>query len=312
MISQNNLNNLKKIKTEKTITISFKNSLGTNLKDSIQISGEIGESLNIPYQDISGYILLYIDNYQTIFTHESSDINLIYTKQVSAPIVIYHRDSSNNLIKAPEFITGDIGETYHIKPTRSISNYDNKKIIGQFSNEVQEFNLNYADFSFKDIPNYISHYVKIKSDLKPYKSLNKKAKYNYLLPSGTIWKIYKAKEDSTYIKWLNIGGDTWVNSMDDIEIINKNISENPTSNSINNFFKVVQKISLFEKAKVNFSSSEPITVWTSPYGDFKKSKFNDDDELYVYYLEILENGSQWYQLKDGTYIESKYLKLKKS
>lgn len=291
------------------ITFIFIDSLGNDIDSPITLSGEVGEEIPIPWKKISGYILSYISNFQSIFAENMQQIKMIYTKQNAAPIIVYHRDTKGNLLYNPEFLTGKLNTSYRIKP---LKNYPHAKVtsndllIGVFSDKVQQINLQYDNMNLEDLTVSKNSFLKLKKQITPFKHPFSNDLLTFVFPINTTWKIYKVIRDKIQGKtWISLGVNIWLPLNESVELISEVLPIKNQERKLRLNYQVLKKEALNQKI---FLSSDT-TLWSYPYGDFQKNINNYTTETIILEKVILDNNSSWYKLSNNYYVEAKYIEI---
>ena len=88
------------------IKVHYVESLGKDITQPTTIKGHYLDKLDIPWKEIPGYVLSSVTNFQQTFIPNSDGIYLVYASQLSAPVIVYHRNTDGNLISDPQYING--------------------------------------------------------------------------------------------------------------------------------------------------------------------------------------------------------------
>lgn len=320
LISQN----IKKLnRNDVSITIRYVDSVGKSIADPVTIKGHYLDKLDFPWKSIPGYVLSSIQNFQQTFIPNDDGISLIYSQQVAAPVVVYHRNTRGELISNPQYLTGDLNKTYNAQPLDDAAKYlvkNQKPASGTFSNEVKEYEFVYNTASLEkvDIPDNL--FVQTLSNSNVYEQPNAPYPLEKQIPYNTSWHVYEAlKETYRNTYWYNLGGSTWISSQENIKTLNiKNYTmtqkmlNTPLSANVDNIsftYQVIDSIDINRRVKVLYYADRSVTAWETPYGDMISNKYQGGQQVFVIRLIQLDNQSVWAQLEDGYYIESKYLDL---
>lgn len=305
------------------IKIHYVDSLGKDIIQPTTIKGHYLDKLDIPWKEIPGYVLSSVTNFQQTFIPNSDGIYLVYANQLSAPVIVYHRNTDGNLISDPEYLVGELNREYDTKPLEEANHFlvrSPKKAGGQFTQKVQEQEYIYNVLPIKKYKTNKNLFVKTSDNINVFSQPLNKVPLEKMLPYGTNWKVFKAVQE-TYNNtiWYNLGGNTWVPSTESIEtqvidqsssrqeMLNSPLTE--TANNISYTYSVIDSMDVNRAVKVLYYTDQYITAWKTPYGDMNNQRFRGGQNVYVNKLVQLDNYSVWAELKDGYYIESKYLNL---
>lgn len=305
------------------IKIHYVDSLGKDIAQSKTIKGHYLDKLDIPWQEIPGYVLSSVTNFQQTFIPSPDGIYLVYANQLSAPVIVYHRNTDGNLISDPEYLVGELNCEYDTKPLEEANHFlirSPKKARGQFTQHVQEQEYIYNVLPIKEYKITKNLFVETASDINAYSQPLNKVPLEKTLPYGTTWKVYRAvQEIYSNTIWYNLGGNTWVPSTESIvtetinqvssrqEMLNSPLAE--TASNISYTYSVIDSMDINRSVKILYYKDQNITAWKTPYGDMDNQRYRGGQSVLVNKIVQLDNYSVWAELKDGYYIESKYLNL---
>lgn len=306
-----------------SITIRYIDSLGNPVADAVTLEGHYLDKLEIPWKSIPGYVLSSIRHFQQTFIPSEEGISLIYSQQIAAPVVVYHRNTRGELISNPEYLTGELNKSYNAQPLEDAAKYlvkNQKSAKGTFSNEVKEYEFVYNTASLEkvDIPDNL--FVQTLSNSNVYEQPNAPYPLEKQIPYNTSWHVYEAlKETYRDTYWYNLGGSTWVSSQENIKTLNiKNYTltqkmlNTPLATNVDNIsftYQIIDSIDINRRVKVLYYSDRSVTAWETPYGNMINNRYQGGQQVFVIRLIQLDNQSIWAQIEDGYYIESKYLDL---
>jgi len=306
------------------IKVHYVDSLGKDIIEPVVIKGHYLDKLDIPWQEVPGYVLSSVTNFQQTFIPNSDGIYLVYANQLSAPVIVYHRNTAGNLISDPQYLVGDLNREFDTQPLEEANHFlihSPQKANGQFTQKVQEQEYVYNVLPIKKFKTNKDLYIKTSNNVNVYNEPLSKTPLDKTLPYGTTWKVYRAVQE-TYNStiWYNLGGSTWVPSTEAIssqiikqqlsarqEMLNSPLAE--TANNISYTYSVIDNMNVNRSVKVLYYSDQFITAWKTPYGDMDNQRYRGGQNVFVKKLVQLDNYSVWAELDDGYYIESKYLKL---
>ncbi len=315
---------IKKItRNDVEITINYIDSVGTPLAEPVTLQGHYNDNLDMPWKTIPGYVLSSVQNFQQTFIPNPDGIYLIYFKQMAAPVVVYHRNTNGELISDPQYIYGELNKDYQAKPLaeaeRFLVDYP-KKSKGQFSSQVQEYEFVYNTIPFVKYEIKKDLFVRTNENVDVFEEPGSKNPLQLPLPHDSTWRVYKAlKETYSNTIWYNLGGSTWIPSSENISsVILKQYSEekkaidsplSANANNISYIYQIIDSMPINRSAKILYYSDQNVTAWETPYGTMDNHRYFGGQEVFVTRLIQLDNNSVWAELKDGYYIESKYLNL---
>ena len=305
------------------IKIHYVDSLGHEIAKSKTIKGHYLDKLDIPWQEIPGYVLSSVTNFQQTFIPNSDGIYLVYVNQLSAPVIVYHRNSHGQLISDPQYLEGKLNQSFDSHPLQEANHFlihTPNNASGQFTDKVQEQEYIYNVRPIRELKIQKNLYVKTQNNTNVFSEPLSKDPLDKKLPYGTSWKVFGAvSETYNNIIWYNLGGNTWVPSSEKIttEIVNRpttkqemlNSPLNQSVNDISYTYSVIDSMNINRNVKVLYYSDQYITAWKTPYGDMDNQRFKGDQQVFVNKIVQLDNYSVWAQLDDGYYVESKYLNL---
>lgn len=305
------------------IKVHYVDSLGQEIAKPTTIKGHYLDKLDIPWQEIPGYVLSSVTNFQQTFIPNSDGIYLVYASQLSAPVIVYHRNTDGNLISDPQYLEGDLNRQFDTKPLEEANHFlvhSPRKANGQFTAHVQEQEYVYNVLPTKNYKINKNLFVETTNNVHVFNKPLSKTPLEKTLPYGTTWKVYRAVQE-TYNKtiWYNIGGNTWIPSTESLktcvikqnsprqEMLNSPLAE--TANNISYTYSVIDQMPIKRSVKVMYYQDQYITAWKTPYGDMDNQRYRGGQNVFVKQIVQLDNYSVWAELSDGYYIESKYLNL---
>ncbi|AUI71643.1 MucBP domain-containing protein [Companilactobacillus alimentarius] len=305
------------------IKIHYVDSLGKDIIKPATIKGHYLDKLDIPWQEIPGYVLSSVTNFQQTFIPNDDGIYLVYASQLSAPVIVYHRNTNGNLIADPQYLEGELNQKFNSKPLEEANHFlvhAPKHAKGQFTDKVQEQEYIYNVLPIKDVKIKDNLYIEVRDNVDVFSKPTSKVPLDKELPYGTTWKVYRAVEETyNHTIWYNLGGNTWVPSGKKIstqlinrispsqEVLNSPLDE--TASNISYTYSVIDNMTVNRSVKILYYSDQYITAWKTPYGDMDNQRYRGDQTVLVKKLVQLDNYSVWAQLDDGYYVESKYLNL---
>ncbi|WP_338232143.1 MucBP domain-containing protein [Companilactobacillus muriivasis] len=305
------------------IEVHYVDSLGKEISDSTTIKGHYLDKLDIPWKEIPGFVLSSVTNFQQTFIPNSDGIYLVYANQLSAPVIVYHRNTDGKLISDPQYLEGDLNRKFDTQPLEEANHFlvhSPKKAGGQFTSRVQEQEYVYNVLPVKDIKINKNLFIETTNNVRVFSEPLNKVPLEKTLPYGTTWKVYRAVQE-TYNKtiWYNLGGNTWIPSTESIktriikqttprqEMLNSPLPE--TASNISYTYSVIDSMEIKRSVRVMYYKDQYITAWKTPYGDMDNKRFRGGQDVFVKKIVQLDNYSVWAELSDGYYIESKYLNL---
>lgn len=305
------------------IKVHYVDSLGKDIVQPAVIKGHYLDKLDIPWQEIPGYVLSSVSNFQQTFIPNSDGIYLVYANQLSAPVIVYHRNTDGNLISDPQYLIGELNRKFDTKPLEEANHFlvhSPSKASGQFTQHVQEQEYTYNVLPIREYKVKKDLFVETASNVNVYSEPLSKTPLDKTLPYGTTWKIFRAMQE-TYNNtiWYNLGGNTWIPSTESIttEVIKQTSSRqemlnSPLAENVNNIsytYSIIDDMNINRSVRILYYDDQYITVWKTPYGDMDNQRYRGGQDVFVKRIVQLDNYSVWAELKDGYYIESKYLNL---
>ena len=305
------------------IKVHYVDSLGKDITQPTTIKGHYLDKLDIPWQEIPGYVLSSVTNFQQTFIPNSDGIYLVYANQLSAPVIVYHRNTDGNLISDPQYLDGELNRKFDTKPLEEANHFlirSPRKASGQFTSRVQEQEYIYNVLPVKNYKTNKNLFIETTNNVDVFDQPLSKVPLEKTLPYGTTWKVYRAVQE-TYNNtiWYNLGGNTWIPSTESIktriikqsssrqEMLNSPLAEN--ANNIGYTYQVIDSMPINRSVKVLYYADQYITAWKTPYGDMDNQRYRGGQSVMVKQIVQLDNYSVWAELKDGYYVESKYLNL---
>jgi hypothetical protein len=279
--------------------------------------------LDIPWKEIPGYVLSSVTNFQQTFIPNSDGIYLVYANQLSAPVIVYHRNTDGNLIADPQYLLGELNRDFDTQPLEEANHFlvrSPRRAKGQFTKRVQEQEYVYNVLPIKNYKINKNLFIETTDNVNVYSQPLSKTPLEKTLPYGTTWKAYRAVQE-TYNNtiWYNLGGNTWIPSTENIkpqiikqqssrqEMLNSPLAQ--AANNISYTYSVIDNMDINRSVKVLYYDDQFITAWKTPYGDMDNQRYRGGQDVFVKKIVQLDNYSVWAELDDGYYVESKYLNL---
>ena len=305
------------------IKVNYVDSLGNDILPATTIKGHYLDKLEIPWKEVPGYVLSSVNNFQQTFIPNDDGIYLVYSSQLSAPVIVYHRNTDGNLISDPEYLEGKLNQKFDTHPLEEASRFLTKapkSSTGKFTSEVQEVEYIYNVTPIKTIKIEDNLYIETINNAHVFNEPLSNVPLEKTLPFGTTWKIYRAMKETYNSRiWYNLGGNIWVPNTESVKttiikqpslrkaLLNSPLTEN--ANNISYTYSVIDQMNINREVKIMYYADQYITAWKTPYGDMDNHRFHGEQQVYVQKLVQLDNYSVWAKLDDGYYIESKYLNL---
>ncbi|WP_261806355.1 MucBP domain-containing protein [Lapidilactobacillus luobeiensis] len=302
------------------VLIRYLDSTAHQLAEPRQIWGAFRSELKIPWQTIPGYLLYDIRHYQTQFLLNQTEIDLIYTKQLAAPLMVFHEDETGQLLAPPAFIHGELNRAFAIEPlTRYREDFVrvDHDPHGVFGQTVQQLHFHYRlTAGQRPLTLTRDNAVTMRQPKQAYSSPHYGQPLAWPLPAGSTWQIFTTvKNPRDHSVWFNLGGDLWIDSLNTQLQQHPDLPQpaspaKPTAQLLASMpFAILTRDETVRRGQIKASPSFPISQWTFPYGRVITQRLADRTEVGVKCLLTLENGSQWVQLDSGYYIEMKYLQV---
>jgi hypothetical protein len=302
------------------IEINYVDSLGNPLAQSVTLDGHYLDKLDMPWKTIPGYVLSSIQNFQQTFIPNSDGIFLIYSRQMAAPVVVYHRNTRGELISDPQYLTGELNKSYQAQPLADAQRYlinNPQNVQGHFSDHVQEYEFIYntTPLNPQDIPDNL--FVQVLTNAQVFDEPLAPAPLQKQLPYSTTWHVFEAlAETYSNVVWYNLGGSIWIPSSENINVITienytteQKMLNTPLAQNANNISFTYQVIDSMTINRIVTVNNNNITAWQTPYGEMINDRYKGVGSVYVNQLLQLDNQSVWAELSDGYYVESKYLNM---
>ncbi|MEN3245113.1 MucBP domain-containing protein [Fructilactobacillus sanfranciscensis] len=199
-------------KNPATILVKFLNANQDELRSQLIFKSYLGEPLRLTIPQFKNYIFKKIEGMTSIVVATQQTIIIHYKKKLGKPVMVYCFDYDNNtLLKVPEFMTGEINEHYQVK-IPAILGYQLHISIGDldgiFNNEPQNVILYYRHDNWK-LVQPVNYLVKIKLPAVVYSHALEKSNYDFKLPVGSVWKVFKEVHTNEQT-WLSLGGAEWI------------------------------------------------------------------------------------------------------
>jgi hypothetical protein len=227
------------------------------------------------------------------------------------------------LISDPQYINGELNRQFDTHPLDEADHFlirSPRESEGRFTSEVQEQEYIYNVLPIKNYKVSKNLFVETTNNVNVYDQPLNNVPLEKTLPYGTTWKVYRAVQE-TYNNtiWYNLGGNTWVPSTESIttktikqtsprqEMLNSPLTE--TANNISYTYSVIDSMDINRSVNVLYYKDQYITAWKTPYGDMDNQRYRGGQFVFVNKIVQLDNYSVWAELKDGYYVESKYLNL---
>lgn len=305
------------------IKVHYVDSLGKDITQPTTIKGHYLAKLDIPWKEIPGYVLSSVTNFQQTFIPNSDGIYLVYANQLSAPVIVYHRNTDGNLIADPQYLLGELNRDFDTQPLEEANHFlvrSPRRAKGQFTKRVQEQEYVYNVLPIKNYKINKNLFIETTDNVTVYSQPLSKTPLEKTLPYGTTWKAYRAVQE-TYNNtiWYNLGGNTWIPSTENIkpqiikqqssrqEMLNSPLAQ--AANNISYTYSVIDNMDINRSVKVLYYDDQFITAWKTPYGDMDNQRYRGGQDVFVKKIVQLDNYSVWAELDDGYYVESKYLNL---
>lgn len=305
------------------IKVHYVDSLGKDITQPTTIKGHYLAKLDIPWKEIPGYVLSSVTNFQQTFIPNSDGIYLVYANQLSAPVIVYHRNTDGNLIADPQYLLGELNRDFDTQPLEEANHFlvrSPRRAKGQFTKRVQEQEYVYNVLPIKNYKINKNLFIETTDNVNVYSQPLSKTPLEKTLPYGTTWKAYRAVQE-TYNNtiWYNLGGNTWIPSTENIkpqiikqqssrqEMLNSPLAQ--AANNISYTYSVIDNMDINRSVKVLYYDDQFITAWKTPYGDMDNQRYRGGQDVFVKKIVQLDNYSVWAELDDGYYVESKYLNL---
>lgn len=199
-------------KTPATVLVKFIDKQQKELRPQLILKGFLGDSLKLTIPNLSGYLLQKIDGMSSKISAPKQTITVHYQSALGQPVMIYCFDyDTNQLLGNPQFMTGPLTQNYHV-PLPKIAGYQLHFSIGNqtgtYTHEPQNVILYYRRNDWK-IVQPVNYLVKIKASTLVYQDPITQTQYDFKLPTGSVWKVFK-EVHTNQGTWLSLGGAEWV------------------------------------------------------------------------------------------------------
>lgn len=294
------------------VMIHYVDSLGRQLLPPVQISGAYQTALSIPWQTIPSYILTSIRHFQKIFIPNPHGIYLVYAKQTSAPIIVYHRDTRGQLLSPPEFLTGDLNSHYQVRPLSGMQQFLQSiqpVTSGTFGKHTTQVNLTYETMQLSPLDVRPNTYVRLLAQTTAFSQPDTAQALAKPLPKASIWRVYQIVKEKTNARvWLNLGGFIWIIAQNVQPVADyRTTLLNAPNTVLKASHDIISDRSINQQAIVKTDTDLTVATWQQPYGTKLTFELYPGEVITVLHQLQLDDLSFWAQLDNGAFIESKYL-----
>lgn len=207
------------------IRVRYLDVLGHALLADTQVSGILHRKIVLPWRVIRGYRLIRVENYTETFRPVPDGIQMIYSAQKAAPVVVYHRNAEGNLLVPPQYVSGELNDAYHLRPlpnnpfpilrapTESAGVFTTKGKVAQYI---------YDTLQVLALPVNQELFCKVLTPVHPYRAPVANQPLAKALPAASTWPIYRAVMDRfNREQWFDIGGGVWLKRTAQLQLLQR-------------------------------------------------------------------------------------------
>lgn len=273
------------------------------LSDPEWVRGTIGAAVHFKPKEFEDYLLYHIIGFTTVFKTPCRIMTWQFMKRMGHPVIMYPIDyDTGELVSPPVFTSGPVNkgfvlaqpeaDQYHlVKASRPLS--------GHFTDEVQVIYVLLRRNSWWAVQR-VNHYIKLTHDVTILDMPDGQSQH-YEFPKDSIWRAFIRVNTAHGKTWYNLGGPQWVPGHLAVQ------SDRPVPASLPKP-TTPEYQPLSAHGRINFIPDQAVHTYTAPNGVFK-GELNDQAEIIVTGTLTDANRVEWYQLADGTAIQSYYVTL---
>lgn len=273
----------------------------TELRAPQVLRGPIGAKLHLDLPTIEGCELFAITNYLDRFPESNAVIYLIYEPHVAAPVTVYHRDDTGQLLAEPTVLIGRLNAKYTAAPLAKFAAHaePRKAQHGRFGKASQVVHFTYHLDATTHREPLKAEYVELQVAKPAFSSPAQQLQYQSLLPAGSFWRVFSIAKDPAGQVFLDLGGSQWITA------------DHATLQRSNPFLPGPSQLRLpHEQVTFNaqplqrvgqVAAASSVTRWAKPYGD-RLPALAAGAKVALLRIVYGSDGSQWYRLADESYI----------
>ena len=292
------------------VTVRFiDQATNSPLHDPDVIDGLEGAPLQLNWRHFPGRLFTRAENFTDTFTAATSTITLFYQEVLAAPVSVYHRGSAGRLLAPPELIYGtvDMAFTVNALPDRTDDVIGAPSQQGVFSTAAQTVHFNYKEAGIEHGSLPEAAYVEVTVNKQVFARARSHDALAAFLPEGTVWQVFGlVREEVTHQVWLNLGGSQWITATHTRPHKQNPYLPAPTKLETPQLSFTADTAVLTATATVD-GPSTGTRVWAAPYGRIQPETLTNGTAVHTTARLQLSNGSVWFQLDDGHYVQASYL-----
>jgi hypothetical protein len=276
------------------------------------LDGLEGEALILNWRHFPGRLFIRAEHYTDVFMASVSTITLFYQEVLAAPVSVYHRGHAGRLLAPPELIYGtvDMAFTVNALPERADDVIGAKTQQGVFSTTAQTVRFNYKEAGIEHGSLPEAAYVEVTVNKQVFAKARSQTPLSAFLPEGTVWQVFGlVREEVSHQVWLNLGGNQWITATHTRPHQQNPYLPAPTKLTRPRLgFTSVIHDALQARASVD-GPSTGTRIWTTPYGQILDETLANGVRVETSARVMMSDGSSWFQLNNGHYIQASYLKF---
>lgn len=278
------------------------------------ITGKLGSTVSLPLRQFPGRGFARAENYVNVFTAGPKPITLYYREVMSAPVTIYHRAENGLLLAPPEVNHGTVNLAFVASALPQYADEVEGPRIrrGVYTTKAQTIRFTYHPGGIETGAVPEAAFVEILQDKHVYPHVRSREVLNAALPHGSIWQVFGlVREESSKHVWLNLGGSQWITSANTRpHRTNPNLPAPITLTNAKVQF-TTRVIKLDARGRI-VGPPAGCSQWSAPYGQILPEKIAYGMVVQVLAKVIVSDGSAWYHLETGTFIQSPYVSFQTS
>lgn len=271
--------------------------------------GPTGAKLTFPWPVLPGYELVEITGYVDRFPQTNQVIYLLYEPHLAAPVTVYHRDEHGRLLTAPQLHIGPLNASFtaHALADYPLAAGEAVTQQGHFTKTAQTVRFRYQlrpELTREAAP---ATYVELLTAKPAYATPNAPSAYRRTLPLHSFWRVFSIAQSATGEIWLDLGGSLWITADLTMPQDTNPYLPAPATLRLPDPARAVTFTPIQQVAVVDTFSA--VSLWTAPYETVKPDRLAAGSTVQLIRLAVVSDGSQWYQLSTGAYVQGMYLDL---
>lgn len=271
--------------------------------------GPTGAKLTFPWPVLPGYELVEITGYVDRFPQTNQVIYLLYEPHLAAPVTVYHRDEQGHLLTAPQLHIGPLNASFtaHALADYPLAAGEAATQQGHFTKTAQTVRFRYQlrpELTREAAP---ATYVELLTAKPAYATPNAPSAYRRTLPIHSFWRVFSIAQSATGEIWLDLGGSLWITADLTMPQDTNPYLPAPATLRLPDPARAVTFTPIQQVAVVDTFSA--VSLWTAPYETVKPDRLAAGSTVQLIRLAVVSDGSQWYQLSTGAYVQGMYLDL---